>query len=992
MQKATPLILLLILIVTATCLSIRAKQSPVPVPAPVVEVPQASPPPPTSPAQPDASPKTDATATATAIQVTPCRWPQASSDIAPNPDITFGTLDNGLRYIIQPNSEPPGRASLRLHIATGSLMEADDQRGLAHFLEHMMFNGTQHFTADDLIPRMQRLGIAFGAHVNAYTSFDETVYMLDLPDLTQPTMDLAFTVMRDFSDGALLDPSEIDKERGVILSEKISRDSVNYRLMEQQFAKILPDSLIARRFPIGLEEVIKTAPRERLADLYSRNYTPERITFIVVGDVKPDEIRARITSAFSSMKHGDQPATIPDLGKIHSPAGIETAVFNDKEVTSTEVSITLVKPHVGKPDTTATRAEIIPLEIAHSIIGRRCERLSKERNSPVAEGSASRQILFNAEELGSISITAADDRWQDVVPIIEKEFRRALDSGFSASELTEAKSKLLNRYEQEVKQKATRKSDHIATEIAKSINEQAVVSSPETDLEIAKSILDAIDSETCHKAFKSFWEAPGYYLILTTKDQPANAQMDLAALFEASRQTPVEAPAARAIQVFDYTNFGKPGTVTTRKEVADLRISQCVFSNKVRVNLKRTDFEHGKIRLLARIGAGKLSQPKATPMLDDVAAAVLQGGGLGKHTNDDLEQLLAGKNVTSLLNSSLTIGEDAFTLEGTTTPADFLLQCQIMCASIIDPGYRPDALWQFKKAIPMIYQKLDHTPDGPQQEMEAWLHGGDFRFSVAPFAKLSSYKIADVKKWLTPELTKGYLELSVIGDFDPDSTLADLLATFGTLPARTAAAPVMADARKVKFPNAPGSRIFTYQSKIAQAVALAVWKTGGIRGNQKEFRRLNLLAEILGDRMREEIREKLGVSYSPMAGAGGSDALDGFGYVISESVGKPEDIELLLNTMRDLADQLATVGATADELDRALKPTLGQLEKSLRDNKYWLATVMSQSQADPNRLELARTRDADYRSITLKEINALAKKYLAGRNALSVAIKPVEGK
>ena len=172
--------------------------------------------------------------------------------------------------------------SLRLHIATGSLMEAEDQRGIAHFLEHMVFNGSKHFAAADIVPRMQRLGIAFGAHVNAYTSFDETVYMLDLPDLSADTLQLAFTVMRDFGDGALLAADEIDKERGVILSEKISRDSVNYRLMEQQFAKILSDSLISRRFPIGTEEVIKSAPRERFTDFYTRYYTPQRMTFIVV--------------------------------------------------------------------------------------------------------------------------------------------------------------------------------------------------------------------------------------------------------------------------------------------------------------------------------------------------------------------------------------------------------------------------------------------------------------------------------------------------------------------------------------------------------------------------------------------------------------------------------------------------------------------------------------------------------------------------------------
>jgi zinc protease len=981
MQKATPLILVLVLAVTATFLSLRSKDSPAP-PATPAAAPAAEAPKPEIPAAGEPVP-TEKTDTAVA-KVTPRPWPQAASDIAPDAGATFGALENGLRYIVYPNSEPPKRVSLRLHIASGSLMEADDQRGLAHFLEHMVFNGTKHHSAADLIPRMQRLGIAFGAHANAYTSFDETVYMLDLPDLSEETLKLAFTVMRDFGDGALLDPAEIDKERKVILSEKISRDSVNYRLMEQQFAALLPGSLLTQRFPIGTEEVIKSAQRERFVDLYTRYYTPERMTFVIVGDIDPADARKRIEAAFASMSNPAQPGPDPDLGKVHQPEGLQAAVFHDKEVSASDVSLMLVRPHVEKPDTTATRAENMPLDIAHSIIDRRFERISKEKNSPVAQGGASKSVLFNYLDLGTISVTAADDRWQEVVPVIEKEFRRAMEHGFTESELAEAKSNLLNAYEQQVKQKATRKSEGIATVLARSINDKSVFSDPETDLEIAKRSLDAIDAAACHQALKTFWEAPGYHLVLTTKEKPENAEKDLAALFEDSRGVPVEAPSTRAIQVFDYTDFGKAGTVTSRKEVADLGITQLVLSNKVRVNFKRTDFEQGKIRLMARIGSGKLSQPKDMPMLDTFATAVFEGGGLGKHSNDDLQQILAGKNVSS----SLAIGDDAFTLGGSTTPADFTTQCQIMCASIIDPGYREEALWQFQKAIPMLYQQLRHTPAGPQQEMEAWLHGGDSRFSVAPMEKLMSYTIEDAKKWLTPELTKGYLELTIVGDFEADRILPDLLATFGALPARAAAPPLLTEARKVKFPNAPASKTFTYESKIPQGIAFTLWQTNGVRNNQKEFRRLNLLAEILGDRLREEIREKLGASYSPNAGAGGSDGLEGMGYLMSQSVGKPEDLEKLLNTMRELADQLATSGASADEFDRALKPTLGQLEKSLRDNTYWLNTVMSQSQADPKRLELARTRDADYKSITLTEINALAKKYLAAENALLVTIKP----
>jgi zinc protease len=978
MQKATPILLVFVLAVTAGFLSLRP-QSPAPAPPPPPAITAATP----SVAVADAA---GTVVDAAAPAILPEPWPQEASDIAPDPKTVFGSLENGMRYIIYPNTEPPTRVSLRMHIATGSLMEADDQQGLSHFLEHMVFNGSNDFSADELIPKMQRLGIGFGAHVNAYTSFDETVYMLDLPDLSKETLKLGFTVMRDFADGALLDASEIDKERGVILSEKVSRDSVGARIMRQQFEKILPDSLLAKRFPIGTEEVIQNAPRERFTDLYTRFYTPQRMTFVVVGDIEPKVMAETIKETFSSMTNPPDPGENQDLGPITPPEGIVTSVFTDKELTSTDVSLMLVRPFVAKPDTAANRADDMKLGIAHSILSRRFERLSQEKGSPIASGSASESGLFNYLELGSIDVTAADDRWQDAVPVLEQEFRRAIQHGFSETELAEAKSNILNAYQQRVQQQDSRKSETIASALASSADEAKVFSDPTTDLELAARALDSIDLKEVHDAFTKFWDASGFNLILTAKEAVENADKDLAALFQESRGTPVEPAAAREMKPFGYTTFGKPGTVASRKEVKDLGITQLVLSNKVRVNLKPTDFEKGKIRLLARIGSGKLTQPKDKPMLDVFATAVFEGGGLGKHSNDELQEILAGKNV----GTSLAIGEDAFTLSGTTTPADLATELQLMVASITDPGYRDEGLWQFQKAIPMIYQQLDHTPAGPQQEMDAWLHGGDPRFALAPQEKLASYTVADARKWLTPELTNGYLELSIVGDFEVEKLLPELLATFGALPARASTPAALADARKVDFPNAPGNQTFTYDSKISQGVAVAIWQTPGIRGNMKEFRRFNILSAIYDDRLRKEIREKLGASYSPNAGATGSDALDGFGYLIGESVGKPEDLELLLTTMRELADKLSTGGATDDELDRSLKPALSQLAKSLRDNGYWLSTVLGQSQAEPERLELARGRDADYESISLKEINALAKKYFAAENVLSVSITNAE--
>jgi len=922
----------------------------------------------------------------TLAQGTAQPWPHSQSDIAADQKTTFGSLANGMRYIIYPNAEPPKRVSIRLHIATGSLMEADDQQGLAHFLEHMVFNGTKNFTPSELIPRMQRLGIGFGAHVNAYTSFDETVYMLDLPDLSQETTELAYTVMRDFADGALLDAKEIDKERGVILSEKVNRDSVSYRMMQRQFGELLPQSLLPKRFPIGTEECIKNVPRQRFVDYYTAYYTPERMTFIVVGDIDPKQTEEWIEKAFGSLKNPTNPGKNPDLGSIDQVKGLETAVFTDKELTSTELGLVTLRAYEKKPDTEKTRAERMSLELAHAILNRRLERLTKLEDATIISGSASRSPLFQFVEIGSIDVTAKDDNWQAAVAVLEQEFRRAREHGFTEAEFLEAKANLLNAYEQQLKAAATRKSDALATAIAQSINDQSVLSSPQTDLDLARKALDAMNPQICHQAFQQFWQAEGYHLILSSKEAPETAKQELAALYEASTKVTVKAPETKAAAVFAYTDFGTPGKVESQELVKDLDITQLTLSNGIKVNLKKTDFEKNTIRLSARLGHGSLTMPKNQPGLAMIAGDVFNGGGLGKHSVDELQQVLAGKNV----GVSLNIGEDAFLLEGKTTPQDIELQLQLMCASLIDPGYREEALRQLRASLPMLEQQLKHTKAGPQVEIQSWMHGGDYRYSMPDIKTLASYGIDDVKAWLTPELTSAAMELSIVGDFSQEEILPFLLRTFGALPARKIDNRSFDALRHVNSPQPPARLDTTYQSKVAQAVSITSWKTMGLRQRQQETRRLNVLADILTDRLREEIRENLGASYSPNAQIDGSDALIEHGFLSAVSVGTPQDLEKLTQAAIEIGQELADKGVTADELDRALKPTLAALEKTLRDNTYWLSTVMLRSQEQPETLDYSRNRMSDYKSITVEQINALAKQYLSKKNTIITTIQSKE--
>lgn len=912
-------------------------------------------------------------------------WPHEAGDIPATERATFGALENGMRYVIIPNAEPPKRVSLRLHIDAGSLHEEEDQQGVAHFLEHMVFNGSKNFPdPKQLIPQMQRLGIAFGAHANAYTSFDETVYMLDLPNLAEPTLNLAYTVMRDFADGALLKSEEIDKERGVILSEKNSRDSVQMRLMEQQFDFLMPDSLITKRFPIGIEEVIKNAVRERFVAFYEDYYIPCKMTFIVSGDIEVAATEERIQKAFGGLTNPAEPGPDPDLGEIPSGTGFRAAVFSDPEVASDDLSLLQLKAATPEVDSVSVRLAKQPLSIAHAILSRRFSVLAKEENSPIQTGSASKGTWFQAMEFGSIDFTAVEGRWQDAVPVLEQELRRALEHGFTEAEFKEVTANLLNAYEQAVEKEETRSSDALAMEVVQSINDLSSLSSPQEDLRIARLGLERLTPTACHEALKQFWQTPDLTLVLTTAEENEDNRDTLLSLYQASKTEPVEPPKQEETAEFAYTNFGEPGSIVSETRIEDFDTTQLILSNQVRVNLKRTEFKKNTINLLARMGSGQLTLPQDKPGLDQMTNALLNAGGLKQHSEDDLRRILAGLNVAAAFG----IGEDSLTLSGQTTPDDLPRQLELMCAYLTEPGFREEAMRQYQNALPDLYDQIKHDLGGAQAKMSQWLHGNDARHSIPELAKAQSYTIADARDWILPQIQESYLELTVVGDFDPTLLKENLLSTFGAIPTRAEKPTAHPDARNLSFPETPAEKTFSYQSEIPRAAAMVLWGIPGVGEDIGQARRFNIVADILGDRMRDEIREELGATYSPSTGARPSTVYPDFGNLVGFSIAKPEDLDTINEITVKLGADLAKDGATADELDRALKPILSELEKSLRDNNYWLNTVLSRSQAEPHRLDWARQRDEDYGSITLEEINELAGQHLAPENAIQVQLLP----
>ena len=287
----------------------------------------------------------------------------------------------------------------------------------------------------------------------------------------------------------------------------------------------------------------------------------------------------------------------------------------------------------------------------------------------------------------------------------------------------------------------------------------------------------------------------------------------------------------------------------------------------------------------------------------------------------------------------------------------------------------------------MMSSQLKYTLSGAMAEMQEWSRGGDGRFAKPDAEVLAQYTAADVKTWVSSDFEKGYLEVSLVGDFDIEKAIPLLLRTVGALPDRSSTKPSLSKEREIQTPQLPVTKKFTYTSKIPQAASMAGWKIPPVREEIGALRRLNVLATILDDRLRTKLREELGATYSPQAHASASMVFN-YGNLMAMSIGAPEDVEKVTGLIHEMGLQLGSQGVSQDELDRALKPILSNLEKTLRSNSYWLNTVMAQSQAEPYRLDWARERDEDYASIKLAEINALAKKYLHEANAAQIMILP----
>ncbi len=914
--------------------------------------------------------------------------PAGRTDLVADPALHLGELPNGLRYALRANPEPRARASLRLVVAAGSFYETEEQRGLAHFLEHMAFNGSDHYAPGTLVEFFQRMGMNFGGDTNAYTSFDRTVYMLELPDTKPDTLAEGFRVLADFAGHLLLKPEEIDRERGVIHSEKLARDSADYRAAIAGYEFFFADTLLPARLPIGLESVIQGADRARFADFYDTWYRPERLAVIAVGDFETASVEKPLRDAFAALAARAPARPAPAFFKPVSPDTPHFGYHHEPEASATTVSFQAVRPPDLSPDTSARRLRELPRDLAYAMLNRRLAELAKAEDAPFVRATAGHDQFSGVFDGAGLDLVARPGQWSETLRVGENELRRALRFGFRAAELREAVADVRNTLNQAVKTDVTRRSEERADELVDAFMEGVVPTTPAADLALYGPRLDRLTLEECHEALKADWSSPAGIRTAVIGNTalgdgtPGSATAAIAAAHAAAEAIEVAAPPERADAAWGYEDFGPAGKIASRTEVADLGITQVVFANGVRLNLKRTDFEAGTISLRARVGTGQLTEPRDQPGLAFFAGPAFGAAGLGKHSADELRRILAGRNV----GVGLQADDDSLVFGGRTTPADLVLELQLLAAYLTDPGYRAEAQLVVRRQMEPFYARLATQPSGPLNlEAQRILASGDRRFGLPQKSEALARNLDELRAWLEPQLASGAIELSLVGDLEPEATIAAVASTLGTLPARDAK-PALDELRRVAV-STPADHELTYSGTIEKNLLAVYWPTADAR-DIRRTRRLSLLAGILGDRLRKTVREELGGSYSPTAASAPSDTYFDFGFIVAQVTLDPADLERVRPAVLEAAADLAAHGVTADELNRVRQPILTSLRETERTNAYWLDAVLAASQEQPWRLDWARTRFADHEAVTEAELDALAKAYLDPARSIRFTIKP----
>lgn len=895
--------------------------------------------------------------------------------LAFDPAVVRGTLDNGIRYMIRRNGKPEDRVELRLVVNAGSILERDEQQGLAHVCEHMCFNGTRHFAKSELVDYLESIGMAFGPDLNAYTSFDETVYMLQVPTEDPEILGKAFQILADWAHEVSFEGEEIDKERGVVIEEWRGGRGANQRIRDQQLPFLAKDSRYADRLPIGKKEILDTFEHDTLRNYYRTWYRPDLQTVIAVGDLEPETLLDYITTYFGSIPpHADAPPR--ETFGIPDQPGCRVLVTGDEEATRTRASVIYLRAK----DELKTRQDYrdgLRDGLFTSMFNQRLAELAKQPDPPFLGAGSSKGNMLREKGSFSLGVSVADGGTQRGLEAVLTETQRLKQHGFTAPELERARARRLRAMQVAYNERDTTKSSVFARSYVSDVTEDSVSPGVEEELRLHKEMLDTVALEELN-GLVSDWITDSNCVVMVSgpekEDVPLPTEAELTAI--------VRATAAAEMEPYqDDAGSGPllpeppetPGSVVKKTVIDELGVHEWTLSNGIRMHLKPTDFKKDEIVLTAFSPGGHslIDQDDFIPASS--ADGVVTEGGAGTFSLMQLRKHLAGK----VAYASPYINELEEGIQAGCSPEDLETMFQLLVLRFQRPRADEEAFSAYQdRQRAALENRLANPSAVFSDEVTRIMSRGHPRRTPWTPETVDEMDLAESMEIYRDRFADADdFTFVLVGNLDLDR-VEDLAGRYlATLPTREGSEQWID--REVRRPEgAVEKTLHQGVDNKAQVVAMS-W--GPFEWDYANRFELQAMMSALRIRMREVLREDLGGTYGVGVYAR-TDHIPEERYILNVAFGcSPDRIETMLEAVRTEIAAIQAEPLGELYVTKVKEGLLRKRETALKENGFWLSHLKSSAwHGEDPRIVLAFEDYVD--RITAETIQTTAKEYFATEN------------
>jgi zinc protease len=896
--------------------------------------------------------------------------------------ITAGTFKNGLRYFIRTTKKPEKRAELRLVVNVGSIVEDDDQQGLAHFVEHMAFNGTKNFPKQETVTFLESLGMRFGPSINAYTSFDETVYMLQLPTEKPEVMDRAFLILEDWAHALSFDPAEIDKERGVIKEEWRLRRGAGARMQDKQFPIMLKGSRYAQRLPIGLPEIIDNFKHDRLKKFYADWYRPDLMTVIAAGDFDPVAIEKMIKAHFEPIK-----AAKTSRPRVAYPVpdhpGTLYAIATDKEATSANVAV-YHKIELRDPRTVGAARQQLVERLFSSMLGARFSELAQKPDAPFVGAGGGRGLFVRTKEVSTLSATVKGDAIDKTIEVLFTEAERVARHGFTAGELERTKTNIITGIERAVKEKENTPAASIAGELVRHVTDREPVPGIVYEYELYRRFLPEITLAEVNALAKDWAPDRNRVITVSAPDKPGFAvpeEKKLAVVMASvsGRDITPYVDTVDAAPLLDP--LPPPGIVVKTSTKDAYGITEWQLANGVKVVLKPTNFREDEILFRATSFGGSSLASDGDYVPASSASTAVAAGGVGRFSAVDLRKKMTGKTASA----SAFISEYEEALSGSSSKKDLETMFQLIYLRFTQPRPDPTAFSVLQGQMKSAMANQRSSPGFLFSEaLTTTLRQNHLRARPLTLESVEQMNLEKSLAFYKDRFADAAdFTFVFVGSFDPAEMKPLVERYLAALPST---------GRKETWKDT-GIRYVTgvAEKRVEKGVEpqsrTALVFTGPFQYNQSERVAINSMAEVLQARLHETLREAMGGTYGVSAGAGYS-RIPVQEYSVNISFGSaPERTEELIKAALEQVELLKSSGPTEKQVADAREKLLRDYETNMKQNGYLLSQLSGRYQHSEDVDTLFALADF-YKKLTPALIQDAAKRYLNPANLVKVTLFP----